>query len=67
MTTIFYEESAEPESSVIVSQDQKLEFNTTTRKKSNTISLELGILTTTASDDSIKVKESNTIQSATKE
>ena len=67
MPKIIYKTSSKPENSVLISQDKKSEFATDTTEQSDFISLELGVLITTGSDDSIKVKESNTIQSTTKE
>lgn len=67
MVKILYKKSSEPERSVLVSEGEENEVITTTREQNDSISLELGTIITTASDDSIKVKESNTIQSTTKE
>ena len=67
MTKILYKKSSEPESSMLVSKGEESEVTTTTNEQNDSISLALGTLITTASDDSMKVKESNTIQSTTKD
>ncbi len=65
MPKIIYKKANEPENSVLITQGEKSEFVTDTIEQSDSISLELGTLITTGSDNSMKVKESNTIQSTT--
>lgn len=65
MSKIIYKEAdSDAKSSLIIHSDESAELTTSTNDISDSISLELGTVSTTG-DDSYKVKESNTISSTT--
>ena len=66
MSKIIYKEAGtKVKKSVIVSSDESTNLTTATDDVSDSISLELGVVSTTANEDSWKVKESNTMSSTT--
>ncbi len=66
MSKIIYKETnTNVKKSVIISSDNPTEDITSTEDISDSISLELGIESSTANEDSWKVKESNTMSSST--
>lgn len=66
MPTIIYREAnVKIKKSIIISPDKSSSLTTSTDDSSDSISLELGVITTTANNDSLKVKESNTMSSNT--
>ena len=66
MSKIVYKEAnVKVKKSMVISSDESANITTATDDVSDSISLELGIMSTTANEDSWKVKESNTMSSTT--
>lgn len=62
---IYNKTDAEIKDSIIIFSDESADHVTSTDDKSDSISVELGIISPTADIDSWKVKESNTVYSST--